>query len=264
VNKTILIAGGASLASLTVGVAGGYLIAKKRFEAGLGEIIENETEGIKKHYAVLLMEAYSGKPKSPTDIPNHTVVTENEEETPEDQVELTTKERRIRERGNRALADAANALTNYQGISTKIVSEGGEKPAISSLPKKVLPPRGDGGKFRKKSVREEEHGPPEIIDEEAFLQNDLEHEQESLLYFVNDRTLVMEADPTEVVDIALAGEVNLTLFPQVPEGEASSIYVRNEALGTDYEIRKMDESLTDYIGLGDNSDGEDEDSARYL
>lgn len=276
-NKTILIAGGASVASLAVGAASGYFIARKRFNDGLGEIISNETEAIKKHYSVLLMEARSGKPGSPEDIPKREKYESADDyQRRLDEAGVTEEdEEQLDEIDRAVIAAGKQALTDYQGISTKAVTENGDPPALgvttsnvfdkaAKPPKKALPPRDPAtGAFRRKTPREEEHEPPQIIDSEAFLLNDPEHNQESLLYFINDKTLVMMADPTEVVDIALAGEVNLTLFPKVGEDEASIIYVRNDGMTTDYEIKLMAESLTDYIGLGEDNEDSGDDS-KYL
>jgi hypothetical protein len=264
VKKTILIAGGASAVSLAIGAASGYLIAKKRFEASLPELLDNETKAIKKFYAVQLMEAKSGKPDSPADIP----VTEDDGDGEEAEEVLTEADQTI-------IDNASRALTDYQGISTQGVNDTtndlgipknvfDQDKAKKAKGKKALPPRDDQGHFRKRTVREEEHEPPQLIDSEAFLLNDPDHGQESLLYFVNDKTLVLEADASEPVDINLAGEVNLTLFPKVPEGEQSVIYVRNDAMSTDYEIKRMTESLTEYIGLGEYEGDDPDDDAAYV
>lgn len=262
-KKTILIAGGASVASLAVGAASGYLIAKKRFEAGLGEVIDKETAAIKKHYSIMLMEARQ-KPESPADILRRDDVEEPEELSEQDhnaveKARMTAVQERARQ-----------ALTDYQGISTKAVAEANTGSVTENVfdtakkkaKKKALPPRDPAsGAFRKRTPREEQHEPPELIDAEAFLLNEPEHEQETLLYFINDKALVQESDPAEQVDINFAGEVNLTLFPNE---EPSIIFVRNTALSIDYEIKKMEESLTDYLGLGENDGTDDEDSAKYL
>lgn len=283
-NKTILIAGGTAVVSLAVGTAGGYFIAKKRFENKVGEEIAREVDATKKYYSVLLMQAKEQKPDSPADIPKREEDPEELDDDPEpDEEELSPadkmaiakgRDQLVREaRKTTARHAAEKVLTDYQGISTKIVGE--NKPPLGTVvdrnifadapktPTKPLPPRGPGGAFRKKTSREEESEPPQIIDAETFLLNDMGHNQESLLYFINDKTLVLEAVPSDAVDINLVGEVNLTLFPDVSENEPSMIYVQNEGMSTDYEIKRMTESLTEYIGLGENGD-EELDKSAYL
>lgn len=272
-NKTYLIAGGASVASLAIGGAAGYFIARRRFNTELDIRIEDELKKTVKHYSVLLMEARSGKPDSPADIQQ----TEQEEDlTPEDEEVIV--------QGRQTLANAAKALTDYKGISTKnrdIV--GADKPALetvvkhniftdaASQSKKTLPPKDpETGRFIKRpkdEPAESKHDgdDPYIITHEEFLLNEPEHEQENLYYFHNDKTLIQVYD-NEPVDIDRVGEVNLTLFPEVLEGEESIVCVRNPWLQFDYEIKLMDESVTEYMGLGtedgdnDPADEEDEDN----
>lgn len=288
-NKTILIAGGAVVASLAVGAAGGYFVAKKRFNDELPAIIDHEVEAVKKHYSLMLMAAKNGKPESPADIPKQpaAVGTEPSESTdasakhsdPEDgdveereYEEPTEADLAVMEKGRQTLRDAARALVDYQGISTQAVTDSAPPTLVQnnifdneSKKRKSRPPRDPStGHFRKQTTREAVNEPPQIIDAEAFLLNDEEFEQESLLYFIRDRTLVHEADPTDSVDIAIAGEVNLTLFPQEPEGEPSMIYVRNSGLSILYEIKRMSGSITDYLGLGENSDGDEIGKSTYL
>lgn len=268
-NKTLLVAGGTALVSLAAGAAGGYFFAKKRFDEELPGIIENETEAIKKHYSLMLMEARNGKPSDPADLPRREDETEEGSELPDpdelsdaEQEELTGRDEAVIEK---LRSNAKVALTDYQKISTDKVASQGVSASGKTVTKNIfadaeskaqrpLPPRGPGGKFRPRTAREENNDPPQIIDAETYLLNDSEHDQESLMYFVNDRTLVLTADPSEALDIALVGEVNLTLFPDVPEGQPSMIYVSNTGLRTDYEIKRMDESLTDFLGLGENSE----------
>lgn len=272
-NKTFLIAGGTAVVSLAVGTAGGYFIAKKRFEDGLPEIINNETEAMRKHFSVLLMEARNGKPSSPADIPRR------EDEDPEgadalpDPDELSDEEEteEFSDEDKVVYGNAQRALTDYQKISTQIVRDQPRKPEVvtnnvfdTAKSVRPLPPRGPGGKFRPKTVREENSEPPELIDAEVFLSNDSGNDQESLLYFINDKTLVLTADPNEGYDVNKVGEVNLTLFPNVPEGEASMIYVSNMGLGIDYEIKRMDESLTDHLGMGENGEDLDHDTSAWV
>lgn len=301
-NKTILVVGGAAVASLAVGTAGGYFFAKKRFTKQTSEEVAREVEATKKYYSILLMQAKEQKPDSPQEfLPNGRRKYESEtdylkrkaEEDSDDSGELSPADRKAFEEGlakvraNRREQGSDGEkppLVDYGGISTekarKVVPKKAApaKKAVKAqstddaeesglerhnifadpprTPKKALPPRDDvTGSFRKKTPREEEHEPPQIITAEEFLLNDPDYNQESLYYFAGEKTLVLQADPSEPVDRNLIGEVNLTLFPDVEEEESSMIYVRNDGMTTHYEVKLMTESLTDFIGLGTDEDG---------
>lgn len=266
-NKSYLIVGGASAVSLAVGGTAGYLVAKRRFNAIIETRIDEEVNKTKKHYSVLLMEAKQGKPDSPEDISLSDDEEENDDLTPEDE-EVVAK-------GRETLGRAAKALTDYQGISSRQMSDAGKPPLediggnrnifsdAASRPKKVLPPREPGtGKFLPKAKTEEtpeREKTPYIITHEEFLLGDLDFEQENLRWFVNDQTLIQVFD-NEVVEIDRVGEVNLTLFPETAEDEPSIICVRNEWLQMDYEIQSTKESLTEYMGLSTENDDSEEDT----
>jgi hypothetical protein len=290
-NKTYLTIGGVAVASLAAGVAGGYFIAKKKFDDELSEVLAFEVDKARMHYEGLMEDLKNkqariglgasdetlfwgrGKYESEKDYQarldeNNKIDDETEDEEDEgpgpqgpEEHELTEDDHKAIAKGRHHLAEAQTALVNYQGISTQT------KPPLSEVveshniftSKKPMPPRGENGKFRRKTIREATNDPPQILDDpEEFLLNELEYDQVNLLYFINDnKTLVQETNITEAEDINRVGEVNLTLFPNVPEGEPSVIYVRNEGLKIYYQVTKMTESLTERIGLGEYA-GDDE------
>ncbi len=253
-NKSYLIAGGASVASLTIGGVGGYLIAKKKFNATVDGLIALEVQKTKKYFSVLLMEAE--KKARPL-----TSLTPVEDESPQETEELTAEDQEVITKGREKLREAATALVNYQGFS--------DKPSLTDVvssniftkdtPKKKLPPRDPTGKFIPAKSTEEAEQTPYLISAEDFLLNDPEHDQENLKYFVKDNTLIDYSN--ETVEISRVGEVNLTLFPATEKDEPSIICVRNEGLGIDYEILLTSESLTEYMGLGEEEDEEIDDYA---
>lgn len=259
-NKTALIVGGASVASLAVGATGGYFYAVKRLTTQFDEKLDNEIAETKKHYSLLLMQAQ--KPASPADIPRH------EEEPPgadveleDDHEELTPEDQAAIAKGRESLAAAKRALTDYNGVSKKPSSgEVVENNIFSNNKTKTLPPRDPtNGKFLPKGAtpaRQAEQTPYQISQED-YLLNDGEYEQKTLLYFRKHNTLIDKEDTDQVVEISEIGEVLLTLFPDVPEDEASIICVRNEWLERDYEITATDEDLTEFYGLGENDGGEE-------
>lgn len=250
-NKSYLILGGACAVSSAIGAAGGYLIAKKRFNQQLDLGIAVETEKTKKYYANLVSTAMKK------------AIAEPEEEEAEEEPELSEVDEAVIAKGRETLARASSALVDYQGMA------GNGKPPLEEVVqnnifdpkrgKKALPPRGAGGKFVPKGSteveRQQEHNDPYMIKPDEFLANDPENHQESLWYFVNDKTLIMVAD-NEAVDVDLVGEVNLTL---IPDDEPRVIYVRNEGAGMDYQITLTENSLTEHMGLGEEDPDDDED-----
>lgn len=242
-NKTYLIAGGASLASLAVGATGGYFFAKNKLGKQFDERLERELVATQKHLAIQLMEARAGKPESPQDV----VITYTEA-TPEEAKELAD--------------EAKKAFTDYQGLSTT----NGNAPdqviqnnLFDTDKRPKLPPRGPGGKFLPRTAVEENRTPePYLIEEDDFLANLPDHLQENLRWYPNDGTLLNYAD--EEVELAKVGEENLNKFPEVDEGEPRVIFVRNEGMAYDYEIKLMGVGLTEEMGFANG----DLDSPDYV
>lgn len=295
-NKTILIAGGAAVASLAVGAAGGYLVAKKRFDKQLPEIVEREIAGVKKYYSVMLMEAKSGKPASPADIVKNAESLDDESEDwdaetqPDEPEGLSEKDKEAIAKGREHLSKAKRAMeakTDYNAISTEKVKasskgliernifDNDEKNVFDNIgsKKKELPPRDpQSGRFQSTHTdqtvpaQREPEQDPYIISQEEFLQNEFEYEQESLHWYIRNKTLVLSADIQEAVDIKLVGEGNLTLFPEdVPRDQPNILCVRNEVKQIEYEILLTHGDLTADIGLGlGDEDAEDLERAKYL
>lgn len=255
-NKTYLIVGGASAASLAVGGAGGYFLAKKKFSERLEALIDIEVDKTKKVYSLLLMQAEkTANPPQVVTAPDEDEQLELEAEDPPE--ELSEADKKTVRRGQRALVD-------YQSFGGKVNT--GEIVANNifsddaSRAKKAMPPRGPGGKFMPKTAPVEENttkasdGAPYLIEPEVFLANEPDHEQESLLYFVNDDTVVLTADPNEAIDNARVGETNLNCFPP---GESPVIFVRHDGMQIDYQITRVEESLTAFMGMGEEDEAVD-------
>lgn len=264
-NKTILIAGGAAVASLAAGGVGGYFLAKKKFDATLDDLIALEVEKTKKYYSVLLMQARE-KPESLEELATEDAGGEggaDEEECVTPREGWSEAVQAAKESGRASTANnASKAMVDYQSYATK--------PPLSEVvpsnifakdkSKKELPPRDPqtGHFLPKNTVEPTQTDDPYLITHEEFLQGEMEYDQENLFYFIRDETLIMVAD-NESVDIDRVGEVNLTLFPKTPKDEPSIICVRNDGLQIDYEIHLRHDSITEYLGLG-----EDEESHRYV
>lgn len=260
-NKTYLIAGGTAIVSLAAGGAGGYFLARKRFNEQLDLAITAETDKVKKHFSILLMEARDGKPADPADI----IFTKEDDEDldfePEEDPEEELSERDLEalKKGREKIADRAKAVqVDYRGISSKNTGEGEVAQNIFTADarqtKPEMPPRDPAtGQFRTKETAppttQEGANEPYLIDEEAFLHNDGEYENKSFFYFAEDDTLLDIENNNEPVDSSLFGEAILSSFPLVEAGTEAAIYVRNDALQTDYQIRLRLEDLSEFIGL---------------
>lgn len=257
-NKTVLIAVGSSAASLAAGAAGGYFFAKKKFE----EQLRVEIEATKKHYGVLMTNMQYGQKPSLEDVVSAYSDEEDpivpEEDEDDEPVELPQP--------------VATALTNYQGFA--------EKPAEGKLvesnifsnqtQKPPLPPRDPGtGKFVPSRRENTDTGTkhviePEMITEHAFMINDVdgaEFDQESVLYFTNEDTVVEAADYNAVVDNSRIGQIHLE---KLRDGKVDVIYVRNAGLQIDYQVTRTSDSLVEAMGFGESEEDFDEiDAAEH-
>jgi len=267
-NKTVLIAGGASVVSLAIGGTAGYFIAKSKFDKTINDLIAIEVDKTRKHFSDVtekLEEELRELKDSEDD--EQEVASEPDDEPSDLSSELDRKA------AEKLKANAKTALTNYQGISTGQVLNGPEKPDLQSLVNKNIfekgnqgqkppQPRNEKGRFRprhsQEDVSESENDPPQLISEEEFLANDPENEQESALYYIRDKVVVLTADLSEEIETAVIGEVNLTLFP---EDDPRVIYVRNSGLNIDYQVTLTESSLTKDMGMGeDEHDADSEES----
>lgn len=253
-NKTILVAGGASVASLAAGAVGGYFFARKKLGKAFDERLDQELASAKRHYGLLLAQAKENKPSlEELAALRQTTVAAVEPETEDD----PRTDEEIAEAEQRAV-EGKKALVDYRGISSKASADNGDSPAMRArrifdkASDRPLPPRDDTGKF----VKQEEvipdevatsSTPPYIISHDDFLNNPYEYSQENLKFFYSEDTLLDPHD--EVIDNALIGDENLKIFLEEGPEAGSLMCVRNEALSYDYEIQYVTEPLTEYMGL---------------
>lgn len=251
-NKTIIIAGGASIASLAVGATSGYFFAQKKLEKAfyekLDEVVTREVDAVTKRFSILLDEERKGKPASPQDIISKKPEAVAHIETPalDDFVEKQRKK------------NAEKAMVDYRGYAPAdgavVESNIFDQSTVSKKP--PLPPRDPSGRWapRQQGSSDRVEDEPYVISDEDFLKNELGYDQESLLYFVNNNALLNASDTNEHVELDCVGEDNLQRFPEEagPNG-SRSICVRNEKLRTEWDITITPEDLTEYLGLGDES-----------
>lgn len=264
-NKTVLITGGASVASLAVGAAAGYFYAKntltKKIGAEFDERLDREIDATKRHYGLLLTNAKSGKPDSPFDIP----VTRS---APKAVVEVARIEETVNTAVNQATDQIQKIMTDYRGASSKnpVVADVVKNNLFKDDKKKPpLPPRNEHGKFVKRTKEEEEQDAegPELISSDEYLRDEYNLEMGSLRWYSKDKTLLDYAD--EEVDLALVGGPEmLTNFPtDYVDGAERSICVRNMGYGWQWDITLMDDDEGALAGFEhnqlDQTDDEDAD-----
>lgn len=265
-NKTIIIAGGASLASLAAGGVAGYFYAKNKLGAEFDLRLEHELEEAKKKYSVMLSQASKPSPESLAKKHQRGEPTEEEASDEPSDEEIFEQEAETKEREKNGKA----ALTNYQNFHKAPADDGLVHQNIFSgdgKHQRPLPPRdNETGRFvsQRESSDEEDKTGIEVISAEMFVANPMDNHQDALLWFINDDTLLKKEDTDETVDVMWVGPENLTIdkFPPQRGMEPQCIYVRNHSLGIDYDITLRTDSLTDFMGFGENA-GESDD-ARYL
>ena len=256
-NKTYLIVAGSSVVSLAAGAVGGYFFAKKRFDELLDRAIDTETAKTRTHYGVRMTNMkYGQKPPLEELAEKYNadeVVLDEDARLPleaEDVVEKP-KKRTPPER------------VDYQSFAKTDPSDIIESNIFSNQSGKPVRPARDpqSGKFMPKQTEEVTQpadSEPYPITEHDFMVNEVdgeEHDQESVIYFVNEDTAVMASDYNEVVANERLGQFHLN---KLKNGTADVIYIRHEGLQIDYQVTRTTDSLVEALGLGESESDVDE------
>jgi len=220
-KKLLALIIGSCAASIGSGFAAGYLFAQKRLMDQMDARVEIETRSAKLFYENLYRK--------------------NEFATPSDVLAKTAAE---------------SALSIYQGNDPPFeVEHAAEKPH------KNRDNRGrfvhnifDDGKAEIILDTDPPVLPPDmayIISEDAFLSNEVEHEQVSITYYVGDDILADEKDEVVPDADALVGEDALLQFGHMSNDD-NIVYVRNPRLNLDFEVQKsMGKYAVEVLGLDD-------------
>jgi len=277
VNKAILVAGGACVASLAAGATGGYLFAKNKLGKAFDARMDAELATIRKRHAIQLQEARQ-KPSlddlepTPTKLKSSAellgehmgVSVDNlvgpkvvEEEAPAP--EELERRKKLEQRGKAALTDYAGISTQNGNGNDTLSTENIFRTDKKQHP--PLPPRdGVTGKFIPRPKDEIPEEGPYLIDETMFLANVQEHHQRSLLWFVRNQVLCEKLDgEVDDFDIDRVGGLdedgvcqNLTKFDEkIPKDEPNYIYIRNDDLEEDYQVQLVFGTLEEYMGMGE-------------
>jgi len=207
VNKTALIAGGASIVSFAAGVAAGYFALRRKFEADYSDRLTIEIEETRKFYAKLSeKESYK---------------------TPE-------------EAAAALLPQAVTAIKQYRGdekpkyfeeVDPKTEFTKEEPPSV----RRIFDRGNATEEVSAVDKRNRTEEAPYILEKEEYLNNESEYTQSTLTYYAGDGVLTDSRDDiiSEIDDTV--GEGNLQRFGY-GSGDPKVVYVRNDALDLEFEI----------------------------
>lgn len=98
-------------------------------------------------------------------------------------------------------------------------------------------------KAEKESPEEDEPTKPYLITEEEFLNDKNDYDKISLTYYMFDDTLADECD--EMIDVE--ENISSDIYNQIATSD-EDLYVRNNAIQTDFEIMRIEGSFHDRYG----------------
>ena len=220
------ILGAVAAVGVTLGAFGGYLFAKKRLTAQYDHILKQEIDHAKEFYAKL----YKADEPTVADAVKNRIAPEEQEE----------------------VAQAALALREYQGEEGVEIEV--EEAEVVVKEENIFLKKDDFDYQEALEERLENGGErPYVISHVEFMENDLEHEQESVTYFEGDDILCDERDES-LEPAYTVGEDNLTKFGY-GSNDNNVVYVRNEKLGIDYEIlRSRGKYTREVLGVIDDEE----------
>jgi hypothetical protein len=255
-NPAALVVVGFAAASL--GVVGGYLVAKRRLKSFYEDLATQEIAEAKEFYAGVYKTDPDGAVLTPMEVleQRHPEAAASlreyqgvDVETPIPTEATTAAE--IDEEDERLLAKTETRVmekARIQAISVdaEIGPGGGRITEVTENINVFEDATFDLEEERKHRTPDK----PYIITHDEFFAGDREYETSSLTYFEDDDTLVDERDnPVPDID-ATIGEDHLVRFGSGSK-DKNIVYVRNDRLQTDFEITLSKGSyLEEVLGLG--------------
>lgn len=224
---------GVVVGSLAAGGGAGFWIAKKRYE----RIANEEIASVKETYDRL--SASAKKFKTPAEAVKE-LVDEVEEGADELEEKLETLEYAssdFSESAHQSTKDRVEAM-----LSKKLILEKEENIFEKQLtPEEIETLKTDPNKFV--SVPSEDH--PFIISVEDFMDDD-EYTRQTIVYYEEDDTLVDDRDQV-IPDVeGTVGSDALTKFG-TGSSDKDIVYVRNNALDTQFEVVRNKGSFTEVV-----------------
>lgn len=215
------------VASLTIGVASGFYLAKRMLDASYNEKMEAEIQRTRDHYTKTMKKEYASPQEAVEALlddidPDYNKVAFKGDDgirTLEkiDYTKFTVKESDL-EQSESAIGAVADAL------------EEAVKEELEDSAQNVFDKYAD-----EKWMEDRDPSKPYIITEEEFLENAPEYDQTQLTFFSGDMQLADDNRNDPIPNHSVVGAENLEHFG-VGSGDPHLLYVRNEKLKADFEI----------------------------
>jgi hypothetical protein len=214
----------------------GYFLAKRHLQTKYERIIENEVNKTREYYKNVLATKQKVAGSTAQKFIN------DAEEDAQMQAAVDKKK-----------SDALAAMAQYRPeqepeLEETIVVEEDEEVTV------VLQEERDDGWDLEAEVANRDPDEPYVISFDEFMTNDPEHNQNTFTYYQGDDVLSDERDQAIPYVDPVVGSENLKRFGD-GSGDPRVVHVRNERLGTDYEIVLSDGKYAhEVLGL-QHSDG---------
>lgn len=248
-NPLLILAAG--LVGVVAGGVGGYFFAKKRLEAHYEELANSEIAEAREFYQGLAKVNEQGKTLSPMEV--------LERNHPE--AAATLREYR----GEKAVSDILE-----EEASLTVVTNDEESAVIAESYVRTAQDDEDDARLLAKAEKtantfidprfdlaeEKKHRTPDkpyIITHDEFFEANDNYDQVSYGYYTEDDVVVDENQmPLDNMDRTV-GEDHLVMFGH-GSGDRNIVYIRNERLGMDIELTKIEGSYVDSVlDLGDQT-----------
>lgn len=218
------------LAGLAAGGAAGYVVAKKK----LGAEYDQGIKEIEEYYEDLLEKANDGDSAKEYEEEDEEIAAEFDEDTFLDESdEVIPSESSVED------DEEVDELTEAEDII--------QQHDYTSYSKNPTQAAGKKKKTEKKESqpvkKEETQKTIEVIDPEEY-SSDVDYEKVTLTFLEGDDTFLDESDEVFDDGMTVVGKENLSRFG---EFEDDTLYVRNHALETDFEVIYDERSYADYM-----------------
>lgn len=240
-DTRILVAGG-TLAGLAVGAAGGYYLAKKRYEQAfveaLKQAVDEEVAHVEEHYRILTKRGEYSDPETvlarrvpgaATKDLDDSVVKEEQSVEELEQILDKMKYKPWGEGDTPLAVKTEEALKYWNPAGTNGDSRIIGQPKVAPM------------------IRESSEDPGQAyqITEEAFFQGDEEYEQVDLVFYAGDPEPTLagykDDEPWEQIN-TIGRELKLEDF-----GDGTTLYFRNPRTRTEFEVSLSEHAYSEYV-----------------
>lgn len=274
-NEKIVKASALVVGGVGVGAVGGYFLAKNRLEAKYEALTEQEIESVKAQYKRLHKEGEFSAPTPPkkvygeklskmgyvSPVDPSDLVDAMPHITEEDVEELEQMTRIVqagRAAASRMLPDEETADEIHLREQAEAYAETQDR--IVNIWDTPQPEERETAEWEREQMASRDGLTPYWISVEEFMANDKGFDQITISYFEGDDTLVDERQQL-IPDVeGTIGAEQLQMFGKGSQ-DKSVVYVRNEKLGSDFEVVKEDGSYSVMV-LGMDEDELDTNGRR--